>query len=103
MRTVCADFDVELREFHGEADYVHLLVTYPPKVALTTLVNSLKGVSSRLLRRDFPDLERRYWRGHLWSASYFAGSVGGAPLEVLKRYIDQQRRPSCPRGASPPP
>ena len=103
MRAVCADFEVELREFNGEADHVHLLVNYPPKVALATLVNSLKGVSSRLMRREFPDLERRYWRGHLWSASYFAGSVGGAPLEVLKRYIEQQRRPSGARGASPPP
>jgi putative transposase len=102
LRAVCADFGAELCEFNGESDHVHLLVTYPPKVALASLVNSLKGVSSRLLRRDFPDLERRYWRGHLWSASYFAGSVGGAPLEVVRRYIEQQRRPFGPSGASPP-
>jgi putative transposase len=102
MRAVCLDFGAELREFNGESDHVHLLVTYPPKVAPANLVNSLKGVSSRLLRRDFPELERRYWRGHLWSASYFAGSVGGAPLDVLRRYIEQQRRPSGPSGASPP-
>ena len=99
---VCADFEAEVREFNGEADHVHLLVTYPPKVALSSLVNSLKGVSSRLLRRDFPELERRYWRGHLWSGSYFAGSVGGAPLDVLRRYIEQQTRPAGPSDAWAP-
>jgi putative transposase len=102
MRAVCRDFEAELREFNGESDHVHLLVNYPPKVALATLVNSLKGVSSRLLRRDFPELQERYWRGHLWSASYFAGSVGGAPLDMLRLYIEQQREPFGPSGASPP-
>ncbi len=53
MREVCADFEVELREFNGEDDHVHLLVHYPPKVALSKLVNSLKGVSARILRKEF--------------------------------------------------
>src|SRR5882672_816738 len=54
MRDVCADFDAELHEFNGEADHVHLLVHYPPKIALSRLVNSLKGVSARRLRQEFP-------------------------------------------------
>lgn len=54
--SVCADFDVELVEMDGERDHVHLLINYPPKLAISNLVNSLKGVSSRLLRRDRPDL-----------------------------------------------
>jgi putative transposase len=58
------------------------------------LVNSLKGVSSRRLRQQFSDLARRYWKGVLWSRSYFAGSCGGAPLEVLKQYIENQRTPN---------
>ena len=94
MRAVCADFETELVEFNGEPDHVHLLVNFPPKVSVARLVNSLKGVSSRLLRREFPDLVRHYWRAQrLWSGSYFAGSVGGAPLEVLRQYIEQQARP----------
>ncbi|WP_406369026.1 IS200/IS605 family transposase [Streptomyces sp. NBC_00647] len=65
-----------------------------PKVAVTKLVNSLKGVSSRRLRQEFPDLVRRYWRANkLWSGSYFAGAVGGAPLSVVRQYIEQQNRP----------
>ncbi|WP_101829746.1 IS200/IS605 family transposase [Frankia canadensis] len=94
MRAVCADFEAELVEFNGEADHVHLLVNFPPKVAVSRLVNSLKGVSSRRMRQEFPDLVRHYWRAQrLWSGSYFAGSVGGAPLDVLRRYIEQQARP----------
>ncbi|WP_406298455.1 IS200/IS605 family transposase [Embleya sp. NBC_00888] len=94
MRAVCADFECELVEFNGENDHVHLLVNFPPKVALSKLVNSLKGVSSRRLRQEFPDLVRHYWRAQrLWSGSYFAGSVGGAPLSIVKQYIEQQNRP----------
>lgn len=77
MRDVCADFECQLREFNGESNHVHLLVNFPPKIALSRLVNSLKGVSSRRLRQEFPDLRRHYWRASpLWSGSYFAGSVG---------------------------
>lgn len=94
MRAVCVDFETELVEFNGERDHVHPLVTFPPKVALSRLVNSLKGVSSRRMRQEFPDLTRHYWQANrLWSGSYFAGSVGGAPLDVLRRYIEEQTRP----------
>lgn len=95
MREVCGDFETELAEFNGESNHVHLLVNFPPKVAVSRLVNSLKGVSSRRMRREFPELERHYWkRQRLWSGSYFAGSVGGAPLTVIRQYIEQQARPT---------
>ncbi|MGI8312412.1 IS200/IS605 family transposase [Saccharopolyspora hattusasensis] len=95
MREVCADFGAQLREFNGETDHVHLLVHYPPQVVLSRLVNSLKGVSSRRLRREFPEHIRKYlWGSHFWSPSYFAGSCGGAPLEIVKEYITNQKRPS---------
>lgn len=94
MRGVCADFEAELVEFNGENNHVHLLVNFPPKMAVARLVNSLKGVSSRRLRQEFPDLVRHYYQAtKLWSGSYFAGSVGGAPLSVIKQYIEQQNRP----------
>ncbi len=73
---------------------MHLLVNYPPKVAISKLVNSLKGVSSRRLRQEFPDPVGHYWRAQrLWSGSYFAGFVGGAPLSIVRQYIEQQNRP----------
>jgi putative transposase len=88
---ICSDFGSELRACDGEDDHVHLLVEYPPKVAIPVLVNSLKGVSSRLLRQQRPDLAQRYWKGVLWSPSYFAASCGGAPLSIIRRYVEQQR------------
>lgn len=90
---VCTDFESELVEMDGQDNHVHLLVNYPPKHSISALVNSLKGVSSRLLRLERPDLTRRYWKGVLWSPSYFAASCGGAPIGILKAYIEQQKTP----------
>lgn len=92
--SVCADFEAELVAFDGEDDHVHLLVNYPPKVSVSALVNSLKGVSSRMIRRkDYPAIGKKLWGGALWSPSYFAGSCGGAPISILRQYIEQQRTP----------
>ena len=77
----------------GEGDHVHFLVEYPPKVPVSKLVNSLKGVSSRLLRKERPDIQNRYWKGVLWSPSYFAASCGGEPISVVRQYIEQQKTP----------
>lgn len=90
---VCEDFEARLVEVDGEHDHVHLLLEYPPKVCVSTLVNSLKGVSSRRLRGDRPDLGQHYYKGVLWSPSYFAASCGGAPISVVRQYIEQQRTP----------
>ena len=91
---ICAGFDAELKEMDGENDHVHLLINYPPKVALSALVNSLKGASSRVLRKERPDIaERFYYKGVLWSPSYFASSCGGAPIEIIRQYIEQQQAP----------
>ena len=93
FKKVCLNFEAELTEFNGEDDHVHLLINYPPKVAVSNLVNSLKGVSSRHLRKDFPEIKNKLWGGSLWSPSYFASSCGGAPLEIIKQYIEQQQTP----------
>ena len=95
MRKVCGDFGTELREFNGEDDHVYLLVEYPPKVAVSALVNSLKGVSARRLRAEFTGrVNRASMHGHFWSPSYFAASCGGPPLSIIRQYIDQQQRPA---------
>ena len=67
---VCNDFESHLTEFDGEGDHVHLLINYPPKVSISKLVNSLKGVSSRRLRQQYPEVSRYYWKGVLRSPSY---------------------------------
>ena len=94
FRAVCEDFEAELVEFDGEGDHVYLLVNYPPKVALSRLVGSLKGVSSRHIREaDYPEIRKKLWGTALWSPSYFAGSCGGASIEAVRKYIEEQERP----------
>jgi putative transposase len=90
---VCNDFEAGLVEFDGGKNHVHLLVNYPPKVSVSRMVNSLKGVSSRLLKKQHPELHKYYWRGTLWSLSYFTGSCGDAPISVIRQYIKQQQTP----------
>ena len=92
--TMCHDFGARLTEMDGEDDHVYLLIDYPPKVAVSNLVNSLKDVSSRLLRKKRPDIQKRYWKSVLWSPSCFASSCGGAPIDVVRRYIEQQKTPA---------
>jgi putative transposase len=92
---VCSKMGAELREFDGEDDHVHLLVNYPPKLAISRLVNSLKLVSARLLRkRNLPEVRRKLWGNHFWTPSYYAGSCGGASLTTVKHYIQAQRLPA---------
>jgi putative transposase len=92
FRSVCMDFEAQLIEFDGKKDHVHLLVNYPPKISISRLVNSLKGVSSRLLRKQkHPQVQKAFWKGVLWSPSYFAGSCGGATLDVIRQYIENQK------------
>jgi len=90
---VCADFEAQLIEMDGKDDHIHLLLEYPPKVAVSNLVNSFKGVSSRMLRKDRPDIQKRSCKGALWSPSYFASSCGGAPISIVRQYIEQQHTP----------
>lgn len=95
FKSVCNDFEAELVECKGEKDHVHLLVNYPPKVPISKLVNSLKGVSARLLRKKgYPSVLKYLWGKSLWSPSYFAGSCGGAPMEIVRQYIESQKMPN---------
>jgi putative transposase len=93
---VCETMGCALLACDGEADHLHAIIEYPPKVSISALVNALKGTSSRLLRKERPDIERRYFDGVLWSPSYFAASTGGAPLDVVRRYVEQQRASASP-------
>lgn len=91
---VCSDFEERLVEMDGEGDHVHLLVNYLPKVSVWALVNSLKGACSHVLREERPDIAKRiYYQGVLWSPSCFASSCGGAPISIIRQYIEQQATP----------
>ena len=89
--SVASKMCFQVLEFNGEPDHVHLLIEYPPKLAISQIVNSLKGVSSRRYGQE--GLPKPYGKKSLWTPAHFAASVGGAPLEVLKQYIQGQEKP----------
>ena len=89
--SVCSSWDVDLLEFCGEEDYIHLLVETHPNVEPAKFVNNLKTVSSRMIRKEFSDyLSKYYWKPVLWTRAYCLLSAGGAPLKVIKAYVANQ-------------
>jgi putative transposase len=91
--SACEKLECRIIEFDGEEDHVHLLVEYPPKMAISVLVNNLKSTSSRQIRFLNVDLPRLSKSSALWSRSYFACSAGGATIETLKAYVNGQKTP----------
>jgi len=87
---------IRIDEMNGEADHVHFLLSAKPRSELSKFVNAFKSASSRVLKREFPEVAKSaFLREALWSPSYFICSVGGAPIEVLRRYIEQQKAPEA--------
>ncbi|XWK88918.1 MAG: IS200/IS605 family transposase [Phormidium sp.] len=88
-------WESELLEFNGESDHVHLLIDYKPDIPLSTLIGNLKTVSSRLIRKEYPWLASKYFynKPYFWTGSYFVASCGGATVEQLKKYVEQQATP----------
>ena len=83
-----------LIEFNGEVDHVHILVQYNPQTQPSKLINNLKTVSSRYLRKEFPEqMNKYYWKKVLWTSGYFIASCGGVTVEELKQYVQNQDRP----------
>ena len=95
VRATCETWGGSCLECSGEGDHLHALLDMPPRIQPSELVNILKTRTSRLLRAEFPSLRSAY-RGKavLWSPSYCILSAGGAPLEILKRYVENQKRPA---------
>jgi len=93
FESACEKLECDLVEMDGEAEHVHLLVSYPPKLAVSVLVNNLKSVSSRRIRILNTHIPRQSKSGALWSRSYFACSAGGATIETLREYVQSQTTP----------
>ncbi|PFG07858.1 MULTISPECIES: IS200/IS605 family transposase [unclassified Marinobacter] len=89
IQDIANNHDSEILELEVMPDHVHLLVEVDPQYGVHKLIKSMKGVSSRTLRAEFPALKSRL--PTLWSNSYFVSTVGGAPLEIVKQYIENQK------------
>lgn len=95
LEDLCDKWSIDLIEFNGEDDHVHLLISLHPNVMPSQLINNLKTVTSRLLRKEYSEhFQQLYWKNPgIWTRAYCLLSVGGAPPDVLKKYIQDQERP----------
>lgn len=83
-------FDCSLKEVGSDLDHVHILFNSKPTLNISNLVNNIKGSTSRGLRLKFPDLKSVVHHKYLWSPSYFIASTGGAPINIIEKYISNQ-------------
>lgn len=90
MRITCANNEVEILAGHIGKDHIHMLVSVPPHLSVSKLVQYLKGNTSRKLQMEFKELSKQYWGQHLWARGYFAASSGNVTDEVIAEYIRNQ-------------
>lgn len=89
IQTICADINADIIEMEIMPDHVHLLIEVDPQYGINKAVRHIKGTTSHILRTEFPWLKSRL--PALWTNSYFVSTVGGAPLEIIKQYIEEQK------------
>ena len=90
IRQICKANDVEILKGHVSKDHVHLLVSVPPHLSVSQLVQYLKGKSSNKLQLEFRHIQKEYWGRHVWARGYFAASSGNITDEIIKAYIENQ-------------
>lgn len=92
LEQVAKKLDCYIVEFNGEPDHIHILLDLHPKNAVSTVVACLKSSTARMLKKEFPEqVKKHYWgKVSFWSGSYYASSTGGATIEKLKQYIENQ-------------
>ncbi len=87
--------DIELLEFNGESDHIHLLIEAHPSMELSKVINNIKTVSSRMVRKEFKSyLEKYYWKPYFWKRGYCIITTGGATIDIIRKYIEEQEAPN---------
>ena len=89
-KSVAEHFGIDIIEQETDKDHIHILFSSKPQIEISKFVNSLKSVSARVLFREFPEIKKQLWKGHLWSPSYFLATTGQVTLDILKRYVENQ-------------
>lgn len=90
IRQVCSQNEVEILAGHVSVEHIHLLVSVPPHLSVSKIVQYIKGYTSRKLLMEYKELNKQYWGRHLWARGYFAASTGNITDEIIKQYIETQ-------------
>ena len=91
IRQSCKSMDITIIKGAISKDHVHILISCPPSISISKIVQQIKGKSSRVLLQEYKDLKRRYWGQHLWASGYFCRSVGEITDKIIKEYIENQQ------------
>jgi len=91
IRQICQAKEVVIVRGSVSPDHIHMLLSAPPELSPSKLVQYIKGRSSRRLQEEFPELSKRYWGQHLWARGYFCATVGAVDEDTIKAYIENQR------------
>ena len=83
-------YNITLQEWNHDQDHVHVLFSAHPNSELTKFLNAYKSASSRLIKKEFHEIRQKLWKEYFWSRSFCLISTGGAPIEVIKKYIESQ-------------
>ena len=103
MRHTAIEMQIDLIAIESDGDHLHIMIHYPPSLSLAKITQRLKGASSRAVRlRRLPEVLKKLWGRAFWSPSYFVASCGGAPLDVVKTYVENQMNPQRKRRTKPP-
>lgn len=89
---------IDIKEIEVMPDHIHLLISFPPRLSITNVVKALKGASARKWFKQYPETKQLLWNGHLWSRSYYIGTVGNMSKDVVKKYIQNQRSTKAKSG-----
>lgn len=92
LREICSSLDIEIYSGKVGKDHVHMYMSIPPKHSIASVVQRLKGKSSRRLQDEYKSLKKRYWGQHLWARGYFVSTVGVVDDEMIRSYIEGQSR-----------
>lgn len=87
---ISESYHITLVEWHHDKDHIHIMFKAQPKTELTKFINAYKSASSRLIKRDFPRIKQSLWKEMFWSKSFCLLTTGGAPIDVIKKYIQNQ-------------
>ena len=91
FENICVNYNIEVIEWNDDLDHIHILFKGHPKSELSKFINAYKSASSRLIKKEFPEIKKQLWKEYFWSRSFCLVTTGGAPLSVIKQYIENQK------------
>ena len=89
---ICSTYNITLEEWKHDKDHVHIMFRAHPNTEISKFINAYKSASSRLIKKDFPEVRRKLWKEMFWSRSYCLLTTGGSPIETIRKYIEKQGR-----------